>query len=204
MTLTKEEFEHIKRIEDENKTLKKIMEGLEIAYGSIVDDLESAEEPQPEELIFKQFISTLSDEEKKWLSFSIVGVVCADGKITSSELSHLRYVLAFLDKKYLNEIMVFIKRKELPKLDVLKTNRKKSSQILMYLASIVITDDMLVKEEVDYFKYLGGKLGFDPAFSTELMKWGKEFIMVNRLKRKLLKIAEDTPPVYQTVALHKS
>ncbi|MBF0352116.1 MAG: hypothetical protein HQM11_13875 [SAR324 cluster bacterium] len=198
MSLTPEELQHIKNVENDNKTLQKIIEGMEMIYGNMHE--KTNDEVDVNKIVFQKFIKLLDDHEKEWFAHAIVGVVCADGKITPNEITYLKYLLAFIeDKAMLNRIMSFIQRKEKPKLEILKTSRTKASQLIMYLASVVITDDRLTREEVDYFRYVGSRLGFDPIFSTELIKWGQEFIKLNQLKNKLIKLSLDMTPVYKHV-----
>ncbi len=62
--------------------------------------------------------------------------------------------------------------------------------ILMHLAQIAITDGKLDEPEVEFFKYVGTKLGFEGSYSDQILEWGKENLRVNKHKKSLLKKAK--------------
>ena len=204
MPLTSNELEYIQQIEEENIILKKIIEGLEIAYGSIIpDEPKEEEEIDFEMLVYQHFIKNLNAKEVEWVSLGIIGIICADKKITESEICHLRRILAFIDNQELiQNIMKWVHAKKAPIVPILKTTRSRSAKILLYLASVAMIDDQLHRNEVSYFKYLGGKLGYEPSFSTVLINWSIEFIKLTKKKHQIIKLAESQHPMYQDLGIN--
>ena len=67
------------------------------------------------------------------------------------------------------------------------------NRIFLQLSMLAVTDDKLVKSEVDYFIYIGKKLGFPPSFSKEVIDFGTEYIAMNKKKKRLIIDLLETP-----------
>ncbi len=121
----------------------------------------------------------------------------ADGVVTNAELSVLRESISFLeDTEIINEIVEMVKIREKPKLQVLKTDRVTATKILISLAIVAFTDNKLNANEIDYFNYIAGKMGFEKSLAKKAMSWGREFIELDKKKHELIKTGKDSTPVY--------
>ncbi|MBF0276264.1 MAG: hypothetical protein HQM13_00675 [SAR324 cluster bacterium] len=133
-------------------------------------------------------VETLPPQVKIWFAFAVAGVITADGVVTETELEFLRETINFLESvEDINEVVGVVKAKERPVLKKLSTDPQTAALILIHLAQIAITDGKLDNSEVDFFKYVGKKLGFDGAYSEEVMEWGKENLKVEKRKKTLIK-----------------
>ena len=143
------------------------------------------------------FISHLPKVAQVWSAKAIAGIIVADGVVTNAELAVLRESISFLeDVNVINDIVGLVKSREKPKLEVLKTERIIATKILMSLALVALTDDKLTKAETDYFNYIAGKLGFEPGIAKVTIGWCREFIALNKKKNSIMKMGEESSPVY--------
>ncbi len=143
------------------------------------------------------FINSLPEIAKIWSAKAIAGIIVADGVVTNAELVVLRESISFLeDKDIVNEIVEMVKSREIPKLEVLKTDRNIATKILISLALVALTDNKLSAKEEQYFSYIAGKLGFQKNLAKTAMNWGREFIALNKKKEAIIKRGEDSPPTY--------
>lgn len=143
------------------------------------------------------FINNLPQVAKIWSAKAIAGIIVADGVVTNAELQVLRESISFLaDGDEVNEIVNMVKDRETPKLEVLKTDRATATKILISLAVVALTDNKLTPPEEQYFGYVAGKLGFEKSLAKMAMKWGREFMTVNKKKQAIIKEAEKTTPIY--------
>lgn len=148
----------------------------------------------------ESFISNLPMAGKIWSAKAIAGIIVADGVVTDAELVILRESISFLeDIDVINEIVEMVKDRVTPELEVLKTDRKIAAKILMSLAMVALTDNKLSGHETKYFIYIAGKLGFEPGIAKMMMNWGKDYIALNEKKRSILKISEESTPVYMNL-----
>lgn len=143
------------------------------------------------------FINQLPKSAQLWSAKAIAGIIVADGVVTNAELAVLRESISFLDDvDHINSIVTMVKDREKPKLEVLKTDRSTATKILMSLALVSLTDDKLSAAETDYFKYIAGKLGFEEGIARATIAWGREFIALNKKKQNIIRMAEQSTPVY--------
>ncbi len=143
------------------------------------------------------FISSLPQAAKIWSAKAIAGIIVADGMVTNAELGVLRESIGFLeDVNSINEIVNMVKNREKPKLEVLKTDRGLATKILMSLALVAMVDDKLSTAETEYFVYIAGKLGFEHGIAKATINWGREFIALNKKKQAIIKMGEQSSPVY--------
>lgn len=143
------------------------------------------------------FINHLPLAAKVWSAKAIAGIIVADGVVTNAELVVLRESISFLeDVDAINDIVLMVKNREKPKLEVLKTERSIATKILMSLALVALTDDKLTKAETDYFNYIAGKLGFEQTIAKVTINWCREFIALNKKKQSIMKMGEESTPVY--------
>ncbi|MBT4263398.1 MAG: hypothetical protein HN945_11690 [Deltaproteobacteria bacterium] len=143
------------------------------------------------------FIDNLPEIAKIWSAKAIAGIIVADGVVTNAELSILRESISFLeDTEIINEIVEMVKIREKPKLQVLKTDRVTATKILISLAIVAFTDDKLNANEIEYFNYIAGKMGFEKSMAKNAMDWGREFIDLDKKKKQLIKKGKESTPVY--------
>ncbi|MBT4090055.1 MAG: hypothetical protein HOE30_16335, partial [Deltaproteobacteria bacterium] len=117
--------------------------------------------------------------------------------VTNAELSILRESISFLeDTEIIYEIVEMVKIREKPKLQVLKTDRVTATKILISLAIVAFTDDKLNANEIEYFNYIAGKMGFEKSMAKNAMDWGREFIDLDKKKKQLIKKGKESTPVY--------
>ena len=127
-----------------------------------------------------------------WFAYAVAGVIVADGVVTETELGFLRETINFLDNvDDINQVVGVVKAKERPVLQKINTDSHTAAMILIHLAEIAITDGKLDDSEVDFFKYVGTKLGFESTYSEEIIEWGKENLRANKHKKNLLNKAEE-------------
>ncbi len=144
-----------------------------------------------------RFISHLPKVAQLWSAKAIAGIIVADGVVTNAELAVLRESIGFLeDVDSINDIVSMVKDREKPKLEVLKTDRSTATKILMSLALVALTDDKLSAAEINYFKYIAGKLGFEGGIAKATINWGREFIALNKKKQSIIKMGKESTPVY--------
>ncbi len=140
----------------------------------------------------KSITESLPPSVKHWFARAVVGMITADGVVTENELAYLRETIGFLESKdEINKIVDMVKHKERPTLETLKTDPKVATKMLMHLATIAITDDKISQSEIDYFRYVGKKMGFDPRFSSDVIEWGKAYIQLNNRKKMLMRKAAE-------------
>lgn len=143
------------------------------------------------------FISHLPNAAQVWSAKAIAGIIVADGVVTNAELAVLRESISFLqDMDTINEIVTMVKNREKPTLEVLKTDRVIATKILMSLALVTLTDDKISQAETDYFNFIAGRLGFEHGIAKAVMSWGRDFIALNKRKQNIIKMGEDSTPVY--------
>jgi len=143
------------------------------------------------------FIDNLPEIAKIWSAKAIAGIIVADGIVTNAELSILRESISFLkDTEIINEIVEMVKIREKPKLQVLKTDRVTATKILISLAIVAFTDNKLNANEIEYFNYIAGKMGFEKSMAKKAMNWGREFIELDKKKSELIKTGKESTPVY--------
>ena len=143
------------------------------------------------------FIRALPEAGKIWAAKAIAGIIVADGVVTDGELNVLKESISFLNNKdTINEIVGLVKDRVKPDLEVFKTDRKTSANILLSLGLVAVSDDKLTMHETQYFNYIAGKLGFEAGFAKVALTWAKEFISLNNKKNQLILLSEKERPVY--------
>jgi tellurite resistance protein len=143
------------------------------------------------------FINNLPKAAQIWSAKAIAGIIVADGVVTNAELEILRESIGFLeDLEEINNIVEMVKQRKKPKLEVLKADRKIATKILMSLALVALADDKLSHTETEYFAYIAGKLGFQSSLAKMTIIWGREHIALNRKKNSIIKLGEESSPVY--------
>ncbi|MDX2469635.1 MAG: hypothetical protein QNL04_03545 [SAR324 cluster bacterium] len=144
------------------------------------------------------FISNLPPAAKIWAAEALAGIIVSDGVVTGEELALLRESIAFLDDiEQVGRIVEKIKNKERVTLEILRCERKMAANILMSLAMAAMTDDKISPPEVEYFVYVAGKLGFDMQFAHRVIRWGQDFIKLNKEKKTLVTIGSSANAMYQ-------
>ncbi|MBU2645457.1 hypothetical protein KKI24_12190 [bacterium] len=143
------------------------------------------------------FISNLPEIAKVWSAKAIAGIIVADEVVTNAELSILRESISFLeDAAVINGIVEMVKIREKPKLQVLKTDRATATKILISLAIVALTDDKLNANEIEYFNYIAGKMGFEKNMAKTVLAWSREFNELDRKKQQIIQKGMASKPVY--------
>ena len=143
------------------------------------------------------FIDKLPEAAKVWSAKAIAGIIVADGVVTNAELALLRESISFLDDTdIINELVEMVKLREKPKLEVLKTDRSTATKILISLAIVSFTDNKISQNEIEYFNYIAGKLGFEKSIARMAVNWSREFIDLDKKKQSIIKKGEESIPVY--------
>lgn len=143
------------------------------------------------------FIDRLPKVAKIWSAKAIAGIIVADGVVTNAELALLRESINFLDDAdTINELIEMVKLREKPKLEVLKTDRSTATKILISLALVSFTDNKISQNEIEYFNYIAGKLGFEKDIARLAMNWSREYTELDKKKNAIIKKGEASIPVY--------
>ncbi|MGK0290079.1 MAG: hypothetical protein ACI86H_001534 [bacterium] len=143
-------------------------------------------------------LAKLPYKAKKWAAKAIAGVITADGKVTSEELEMLKETIDFLDSTDdVSHIIGVVKSLGKPDLGIFETDRKTASKILLSVAVVVISDNHIAPEEVEFFSYVGRCLGFEDEFSQKVIQWGKDFLELELRRKGLSQEAQERLPVYK-------
>ena len=143
-------------------------------------------------------VSGLSPETKKWLSYAIAGIICADKQVDDSELKYLKQAIGFLDDpEEIQKLVSMVKQKALPDLAILKLDRQPAFSILCYLTSITVSDGKLASSEGQFLKKIGLRLGFEIPFINELIQWAKQQALLDKELEKIWQIAKSSTAYYQ-------
>ncbi len=139
----------------------------------------------------KSLVESLPPEVKAWCARAVAGMIVADGNVTDSEIEFLKETISFLeDIQVIHEIVDFVKRKDKMVLQVLRAEPKAAAHILMYVASLAMSDSKLDDAEVEYFNYVGRKLGFGTEYSAEIMTWSRDYHRMIQKQKSLIKKAD--------------
>ena len=146
------------------------------------------------------FINKLPQASKIWAAEALAGIIVADGVVTKEELKILRESITFLeDLSQVTAIIEKVKAKELPKLEILKCDRKVAANLLMSLAMVAVTDDAITQPEEKYFVYISGKLGFEMQYALKVIRWAQGYIKLSKEKKTLLTIGENSSAIYNSL-----
>ncbi len=127
---------------------------------------------------------------KTWFANAIVGMISADGAVTDDEVSFLREAIDFMDNvDDINRIVEMVKNRETPPLQNTNVDMPIARAMLFYIADIAVIDGSLSQREVDYFKYIGKKIGIDDSYSLKIIGWAKDNYKIKKRKADLLRQA---------------
>jgi len=133
-------------------------------------------------------IGKLSPEMKFWFANAIVGMITADGAVTDDEVAFLREAIDFLDNiEDINRIVEMVKQRETPPLQNTNVDILIARSMLFYIADIAVIDGSLSQREVNYFKYIGKKVGIDDTYSLKVIGWAKDNYEIKKRKQELLR-----------------
>lgn len=133
-------------------------------------------------------IEKIPRETKIWFANAIVGMISADGAVTDDEVTFLREAIDFLDHvDDINRVVEMVKRRESPPLQNMNIDTTIARAMLFFIADIAVTDGSLSQREVNYFKYIGNKVGVDDSFSLKIISWAKDSYKIKRRKAELLR-----------------
>lgn len=139
----------------------------------------------------------LTSEAKHWFAKAIVGMICADGHVDDAELAYLKGIIAFLEsKEAISALVQQVKKKEKPILRVLKVDRQQAFEILKLLTRLAATDSRLSQSEAKFLKYAGVKLGFEPSFSDNMLRWAVQRIEADKMEKELWEKVQTIVPNY--------
>ena len=144
------------------------------------------------------FIKSLPNKTKVWYALAATGLMISDGNLGESERYYLEGILMFLgEPAAVAEIVESIKQKKIPDLPNLRTDRKTAVHIFLELASLTISDERLMKQEVRYLVQVGKKLGFEQDFIHKVLRWGKDLLAVEKQRKWLMEEGGQLTPTYQ-------
>ncbi|MBF0279925.1 MAG: hypothetical protein HQM13_19165 [SAR324 cluster bacterium] len=135
------------------------------------------------------FLDKLNDDQKKWMTLAIAGMVVADGIIDKRELSDLGVVLSHLGNiEKAQKLMGMLKAKQIPRLPRIKIDdRGLAVQMLLAVTKVGIVDNSLSAKEADYLIYLGAILHFPKDYTQSILKWAKQQAEISRLQMEIVK-----------------
>lgn len=138
-----------------------------------------------------EFLESLIEEEKKWLSSAIIGMICANGEIDESESRFVQIALDLIDTidsvKNISDIIYEGKKHVLS--TILVADRSRAYEMMSIVASVAISDGRLSKSEERYLLECGAEIGFDEDFSLEISKVSYEKLKVIAMEKKLVELA---------------
>jgi uncharacterized tellurite resistance protein B-like protein len=133
-------------------------------------------------------LGKLPPEMKFWFANAIVGMISADGAVTDDEVGFLREAIDFLDNvEDINRIVEMVKKRETPPLQNTNVDILIARSMLFYIADIAVIDGSLSQREVNYFKYIGNKVGIDDTYSLKVIGWAKDNYNIKKRKQELLR-----------------
>ena len=133
-------------------------------------------------------IEKISSEMKTWFANAIVGMISADGAVTDDEVAFLREAIDFMDNvDDINRIVELVKNREMPPLQNTTVETQIARAMLFYIADIAVTDGSLSQREVNYFKYIGNKMGIDDSYSLKIIGWAKDNYKLKKRKSEMLR-----------------
>jgi len=80
-----------------------------------------------------------------------------------------------------------VKRRESPPLQNMNIEKKIARTMLFYIADIAVTDGSLSQREINYFKYIGNKVGIDDSYTLRVIGWAKDDYKIKKRKQELLR-----------------
>ena len=140
-------------------------------------------------VIYKEeFLKSLNKEEKRWLSNSVIGMICADKEIDESEVHFIQLAIDLLDcnKRVQNVSDIIFNEKELVLKKIIVNDRSKAYEMLSIMASVAISDGRLSKSEERFLVQCGEMIGFDKEFSLEISRVSYEKLKVLAMEKKLI------------------
>ncbi len=122
-------------------------------------------------------VETLSDGAKKWLAHAIAGMTVADGEVDSSELSHLREAIEFLDNKgEVEELMSEVREHHVAELSPQQMQKRQAFAILKELAQLAVADRVLSASEEDYLRHASELLGLPNEIAEKLIVTARKVV----------------------------
>ena len=129
----------------------------------------------------------LPPEVKLWFARAIAGMITADGTVTDDEVAFLREAINFLEGvDDINQIVNLVKSRKIPGLQSINIDMTLAREILFYISDIAVTDGNLSQREIDFFRYIGSKLGIDQAYCQKIITWAKDYDQLKRRKQEIM------------------
>ncbi len=141
-------------------------------------------------------IASLSKKEKQWLAKAVAGMICADGRVDSTEMRFLKEAISFLDdRKDIGNLLEMVKKRKMPDLMEIDIDSKQSLEILRLLAAISIADGRLSPSEVTYFKQVGNLMKVPETILHRILKATRQHMESLKLQAQLTtsEKTEDVP-----------
>ncbi|MBF0277203.1 MAG: TerB family tellurite resistance protein [SAR324 cluster bacterium] len=122
------------------------------------------------------FIQSLSSENLSWFVDAIQGMILADRRVDEHELSFLREIISLLsDKEQAERLVAMIRERKQAELDYAgQMNRDIAFDILTILVKVALADSKLSSAEAVFFKQACRRLGYDNAFSRDMLVWAQK------------------------------
>ncbi|MBF0280904.1 MAG: response regulator [SAR324 cluster bacterium] len=145
------------------------------------------EEELYNQVFFSRFLNSLEPHVQKWVALATVGLVCADTKITGIEMGYINALVTVnREKDYVQQIVKFLKSKEIPELERLRLPVKQAIDILNYMIRIVVSGGRLTKGEEQQLVRIANKMGIESQHIKMLLPFAKNDIQSTNERKRIL------------------
>ncbi|MBF0279729.1 MAG: response regulator [SAR324 cluster bacterium] len=152
-----------------------------------------------DKIFFQRFLNFLEPEVREWVILATIGLICADGKVTKSEVLFINALVSLdRDPEKVHRIVEMVKARKVPRVEILKAAPEKIRLVLVHLYKILVRNGGISANEVKFLIYLGGRLGIDKKMTQDFVDLALNEIHTNHGRSRLLEIVENSPPVYNT------
>ncbi|MBF0352501.1 MAG: hypothetical protein HQM11_15830 [SAR324 cluster bacterium] len=138
----------------------------------------------------ESWLEQLSDDEKTWLAIAMAGLIVSDGVVDASELEYLGSTIAFVkNPDTIKQIIQLVRDRRLPPMKNLNVSGLLAYQMLKTLSVVAVVDKKFSRNEAEFLKIAGNRLGLDPPFIEEVLKLAKIQVQFLREDARLNEIA---------------
>lgn len=152
-----------------------------------------------ESIVSEAFIRSLDADELVWFVDAVQGMILADQRVDEEEINFLRHLIAMLsDKNEAERLVEMIKERKQAELPYSgQMERGVAFEILTVLLNLALSDGKLRTVEAEYFKYACRRLGFDNAFSKDMLVWAQKKLELEVEYKRLRKISKSAKDNYK-------
>lgn len=149
-----------KQISDQEKLINDLEANVVESF-TTSDKIELANHELCKKVMFQRFLHFLDKQEKEWLIYATVGLICADKKVTRTEMIFVQAIVSEnREKEFVYKIVKLIEKRIVPQLEQVTQFSVKPADLLHQLLEIVILDGRIGTEERKYILYAAEKIGF--------------------------------------------